>query len=107
MTSRQRLLSTMRFDPVDRIPVAPFVLGRLDPASDIARELIRKTDPFVLGTVAGDCFFGAACEQEIAQEGDTTTVVRHTPLGDLVQRTRSTSVTSACVEYPLKTLEDA
>lgn len=107
MTSRQRLLSAMRFEPVDRVPVAPFTLGRLEPGSEIEKELIRKTDPFISEAVAGDYFFGAGCEQEITRDGDTTTVVRHTPLGDLVERTRSTAVTSACVEYSLKTLEDA
>ena len=47
MTSRQRLLAAMRFEKVDRVPVAPFTLGALDPDSETAAELIRKTDPFI------------------------------------------------------------
>ena len=107
MTSRERLLAAMRFERVDRIPVAPFGLGRLDNDSALAAELIEKTDPFIAIGVPGEVFFGAACERETVQDGDTVTTIRRTPLGELIQKNRSTPVTSACVEFPLKTPADA
>ena len=107
MTSRERLLAAMRFERVDRVPVAPFGLGRLDPTSEIARLLIGKTDPFICSGVPGDPFFGSNCPTEVFTEGDTTTIVRRTPAGDLVQKNRNTGITSACIEFPFKTPEDA
>ena len=107
MTSRERFLAAMRFDRVDRVPVAPFGLGRLNPDSPAASEIIEKTDPFIECTVAGDYFFGVGCETETRREGNTVTIIRRTPLGDLTQVNRSTGITSACVEHPLKTPEDA
>lgn len=107
MTSRQRLLAAMRFEKVDRVPVAPFGLGRLDPGSAIAAELIATTDPFIEVGVPGNVFVGAACEREWRVEGDVTTDVTHTPLGDLTRVVRTTGITSACVEFPVKTPEDA
>lgn len=107
MTSRQRLLASMRFEKVDRVPVAPFGLGRLDANSSMAKELIEKTDPFIDCGVAGDYFFGADCETESRREGDTVVTIRRTPLGDLRQVYRYTEITSACIEHYLKTPEDA
>ncbi len=106
MTSRERLIAAMRFERVDRVPVAPFGLGRLDPNSEIARLLIEKTDPFICSGVPGDPFFGSNCPTEIFTEGNTTTIIRRTPAGELVQKNRSTSITSACVEFPFKTPDD-
>ncbi len=106
MTSRQRLLAAMRFEKVDRAPVASFGLGRLDPNSSIARELIARIDPFIEAGVPGDIYYGSACQRQTQTEDDVTTTVIKTPLGDLTQRTQVTSVTSARIEFPLKTPED-
>ncbi len=106
MTSRQRLLAAMRLEKTDRIPVGPFGLGRLSPDSAAAQELIAVADPFIEAGVAGDIVYGTACPADVLTEGNTTTVVRHTPLGDLAQRIQSTDITSACMEFPIKTTED-
>jgi len=96
----------MRFDEVDRIPVASFGLGKLDQNSPIARELITRTDPFIEVHVPGDVYYGAACERESWTEGDITTTAIHTPLGNLTQRVRTTPITSGVIEFPIKTPED-
>ena len=107
MTSRERLLAAMRFEKVDRIPVAPFGLGALPPDSAIAGKLIRTTDPFVEAAVAGDCFWGSNCELVASEEGDMTVYIRKTPRGELRSVNRRTKITSACVDYFLKTPEHA
>ena len=106
MTSRQRLLAAMKFEKLDRVPVSPFGLGKLDPNSQIARDLIARTDPFIEAHVPGDIYYGAACERRTRTEGGLTTTVTVTPLGELTQRVQATSVTSACTEFPLKTPDD-
>ena len=107
MTSRGRLLAAMRFEKVDRAPVASFGLGKLDPNSPIAMELISRIDPFIEVHVPGDIYYGASCEHEARTEGDVTTVISRTPLGELTQRTQVTPITSARTEFPIKTVEDA
>ncbi len=107
MTSRQRLLAAIRGERVDRVPVAPFTLGRLDPEGDVCRELIARTDPFLDIGSGADPFLGADPPITRTVAGDTTITTIHTPLGDLVSRHRRTPITSAQVEFPLKTPEDA
>lgn len=104
MTSRERILAAMRFDRVDRVPVAPFGLGRLSPS--VAAEIIAKTDPFIDAGVPGSIFFGAACPHTVVTEDSITTIVRETPLGDLVERHQSTGIASACIEFAVKTPDD-
>lgn len=106
MTSRQRLLAAMRFERVDRIPVSPFGLGKLDPNSRIAHDLIERTDPFIEVHLPGDIYYGTACKRRLQIEGDVTTTIIETPLGDLTQRVQTTSVTSARIEFPFKTPDD-
>ncbi|MBI3945036.1 MAG: hypothetical protein HY321_03895 [Armatimonadetes bacterium] len=107
MTSRERLLAAIRGEPVDRVPVAPFGLGRVAPDSDIGRELIAKTDPFLTIGAGADPFLGSGVPITTTTEGGTTTTVIHTPKGDLVRRHRRTAVTTAQVEFPLKCPADA
>lgn len=97
----------MRFEKVDRIPVAPFGLGHLAHDSELARELIEKTDPFIEAGAPHGPFWGSSCDMTMTQEGNTTTTVVSTPRGELVMRNRNTGVTSACVEYMLKSPDDA
>ena len=89
------------------MPVAPFGLGHLPKGSDIMAELIARTDPFIEAGVPGSVFFGADCQISTEVNGDTTTITYATPRGELTQKHRSTGVTSACVEFPVKTPEDA
>jgi len=105
MTSRQRLLAAARHERVDRVPVSPFGLGRLPADGEVARELIRETDPF-LSCGLGNPFLGTAVRAETSTEGNIATTIWHTPLGDLVHKREHTDITSATIEFPLKTADD-
>jgi hypothetical protein len=107
MTSRQRILAAFGHAEPDRVPVSPFGLGHLGYGTEAANRLIALTDPFIDGPVGGgDPILGTAVEASRAQDGDATIVTYHAPAGDLTMRHRRTSVTSATVEFPLKTAED-
>lgn len=107
MTSRERILTAIRHETPDRVPVSPFGLGRLAYDSEAARRLIALTDPFIETAIGGgDPILGTAVCTTTEQQGDTTAVTYHTPAGDLTMRRRRTSVTAATVEFPLKTAED-
>lgn len=102
MTSRERLLAAMRGEPVDRVPVSPHGFGRLDPAGDVARELVARTDPFISCWHGADVFGGALVEQEWTTEGNLTRCVTHTPGGDLTRTIKATDVARHTIEYPCK-----
>jgi len=106
MTSRQRLLAAMRFEKTDRVPVASFGLGKLAPDSAMAKEVIARIDPFIEVHVPGDIMYGTSCPTEVRTEGNVTTVIRTTPLGVLTERTQRTEITSARIEFAVKTPED-
>jgi uroporphyrinogen-III decarboxylase len=106
MTSRQRLLTALRGGTPDRVPVAPFELGRVDPDSAVGRELIARTDPFITVGGGGDPFLGRKVPCTTCQDGEYTTTVFHTPAGDLVLRHRRTAVTAATVEFPCQDAAD-
>lgn len=106
LTSRQRLLVALKGGTPDRVPVAPFGMGRVDPDSEIGQELIARTDPFIGGGSGGDPFLGIHVPMTTHQEGDTTTTVIHTPDGDLVRHHRRTEITAATVEFPCKDVRD-
>lgn len=105
MTSRQRLLAAARHEKVDRVPVSPFGLGRLAKDSAIAQELIKKTDPFLSCGIGGP-FLGKAAKTETETQGNVTITKTLTPKGELVRKTQRTEITSATVEFPLKTADD-
>ena len=106
MTSRQRILAAINLEIPDRVPVSPFGLGRLNPESEIAKRLIRETDPFIEVGLGGNIFLGRAVKTESYSEGNDTVTVIHTPKGDLVSRFRRTEVTGYTVEFPCKGPED-
>ena len=106
MTSRERLLAAMRFEKTDRVPVASFGLGALADDSEMAKEVIARIDPFIQAAVPGDIHYGTGCPTEAVREGNVRTVIRRTPLGDLTDRMQWTDITSAKIEFPVKTLED-
>ncbi len=85
VTSRERLLCAIRGDAPDRVPVAPFGLGALDPESDLCRELIERTDPFI-PVWMGDAFMSADAVVVETRDGKTTTRVLETPRGPLTER---------------------
>jgi len=105
MTSRERLLKAIRKEKVDRIPVAPWGLGKLNPDSDIARQLIMKTDIFIEASAGIDPFWGDYINSlEVLEEG----VFRlSTPAGEFSWRITRTDITQAMVEYPFKSPDDA
>ncbi len=106
MTSKERILAAMRLETPDRVPITPFGLGRLDPDGTVAQALIRKTDPILTVGIGGDVFLGRAAGRGSVQAGDTRIETIRTPKGILTRKVRRTAVTSATVEFPLKTLED-
>lgn len=100
MTSRQRMLAAIRHQPVDRVPVAPFGLGRLDPSGEMAAELIEKTDPFILVRAGGDPLVGADPDITVTEEGPDRITIYHTPKGDLRQVYHRTEITGYWTEFP-------
>jgi len=106
MTSRERILTALRHQTPDRVPVSPFGLGHLDRDGDVCRELIARTDPFLTAGLGGNPLVGANLPAETRDEGSDTVTVIHTPAGPLTQRRRRTDITSAQVEFPCKSAAD-
>lgn len=105
MTSRERLLRAIKKEAVDRIPVSPWGLGRLDPESEIARQLIAKTDILLEVPLGVDPFWGEYAHQ-IEQVGEGIFRLS-TPLGEFAWRVERTDITQAMVVFPFKSPEDA
>lgn len=106
MTSRERLLTAMRGATPDRVPVAPFTMGRISAESPIGQELIRETDILLDVGSGADPFLGAGAVVKRDDTPDATAITYETPLGPLTRRVRRTAITSATVEFPFKSLED-
>jgi hypothetical protein len=106
MTSRQRMLAAIRHEPVDRVPVAPFGLGRLDPAGEMAAELIEKTDPFILTRAGGDPLMGSNPDVTVTEEGPDRITLYHTRIGHLRQVYHRTEVTGYWTEFPAHNAEE-
>lgn len=106
MTSRERLLCAFAHGKPDRVPVAPFGFGHVDPDSEIGLRLVQETDFIASIGGAGGGFLGRAVDVTVTREGRETRYVYHTPKGDLEQVYRSTDITSACVKFPCKTADD-
>jgi len=102
MTSRERILAAMRCEKVDRVPVSPWGIGRIDLDSPLGQELVKKTDIVMDVGAGGDPFLGKAAKAEHHQEGDTWITVVHTPKGNLTSKYRRTEVTGANTEFFLK-----
>lgn len=106
MTSRERLLGAFACGTPDRVPVAPFGFGHVNPDSELGHELVRKTDFIQSVGGAGGWFLGAKVERSVVTEGQATTITYHTPKGDLTQVDRSTDITHATVKFPCQTADD-
>jgi len=103
MTSRERLLSAIRLEKPDRVPVSPLGLGR---SGNLADELLAKTDPIIKAGIGGNAILGKNVKSESEQIGNETITRIHTPKGDLTRKIRRTGITSATVEFPFITEED-
>lgn len=106
MTSRERLLAAMRNEPVDHVPSGPFGMGRVDMASELGQELIRRTDIFLSCGVGGNWVLGRHADVEVQEDDCLTRHVIRTPKGELVRVVRRSELTSATVEYPLRDVDD-
>jgi hypothetical protein len=109
LSSRERILRALARDGVDRVPVTPFGLGRLNPDDAFTQEFIRATDPFLAVGMGGNVFAGrlfAEHVQTVAEGPDGVTWKIATPHGVLTRRYRRTHVTGYTVEFPCKTADD-
>ncbi len=107
MNSKERLMTAIRCETPDRVPVAPWGLGDIDPESKLAEELIDKTDIIFSVSIANyNPFFGVAVEKSKTQKDDKIVTTLHTPDGDLTQVIRKTAETQAVVDYFCNDIED-
>ncbi len=106
MTSRERLMTAFACGTPDRVPVAPFGKGALDPDSAILAELIRKTDFIACTDGTGISFLGAAAQVDSRDEGNRTITTIQTPHGPLRRVVTRTDITAATTEFPCKAADD-
>jgi uroporphyrinogen-III decarboxylase len=105
MTSRERLLCAFHCGTPDRVPVAPFGFGHVNPDSEVGLRLVAETD-FIQCVGGAGSFFGAGLQMTTETDGDRTITVIQTPRGPLRSVRRRTAVTTAQVEFPCKTADD-
>lgn len=112
MTSRERLLTAIRHEEPDRVPVAPHVSTRMvDQMSQREwQQLRRRTDVTLSVGGLGDIeIFSGAARQEIRRvhrDGDLLTEIIQTPKGALTAQRRFTRDTSWVTEHLVKAPED-
>ena len=107
MTSRERLLCAMRGETPDRVPVSPWGMGRIAPESELGREMIAKCDILFDGGGSGDWMFGSAAVRHSVEVPNGRVETIETPKGLLTRRWQRTAITSAQMEFAIKTPEDA
>jgi len=100
------MLCAIRGGRPDRVPVSPWGFGRVDPESEVGREMVARCDMWIGGGAGGLSFSGARLASETITEGSITTTVYHTPGGELRSRRQATDVTSATIEFPCKGAAD-
>ncbi len=106
MTSRERLVAAMRGQPTDRVPVAPFGLGRVGADSPLGQRLVEETDLLLDVWSGADPFLGSLARVERRTEGQDQVVSIEAPGGPLIRRSRQTHLAHATVEFPLRGPED-
>ncbi len=106
MTSRQRMLAAIHHERPDRVPVAPWGLGRIPRESALAAELIARTDPWLEIGLGCDPVGGAAFPLEEERCGTMLRRVLHAPGRDLVSIWTTTAQTTACTEPFCKSVAD-
>jgi uroporphyrinogen-III decarboxylase len=107
MTSRERLLCAMRGGTPDRVPVSPYGMGRISPDSDLGKEMIAKLDILYDAGASGDWMFGGAAVRHAEEIPGGRVETVETPKGPLTRRWQRTAITSAQMEFAIKTPEDA
>ncbi len=106
MTSRERMLAALRHEEPDRIPVAPWGLGRVGWETPLGAELVARTDPWLEVGMGINPVAGAVWPVETEKRGNQVRRVLHAPGRDLVAVTTTTAQTSASTEYFCKSLAD-
>jgi len=106
MTSRQRMLCALRHDKPDRVPVAPWGLGRLKHGDPVAEELVAKTDPWLEMGAGVNIFGGDEYPSESRRVGKAVTTIVHAGHCDLVATRTTTAQTTAATEYLCKSIDD-
>lgn len=106
MTSRERLLCAMTGGRPDRVPVAPFTMGVIDPESRIGCELIAGCDMLIDAGCGGDPFLGRWDHIRRDTHGETVTVTIDTPKGPLTRSVWYGCYGMMTVEFPFKTFDD-
>lgn len=106
MTSRERLLCAFSCGRPDRVPVAPFGFGSIDPESQLGHELWQQTDFIQSVSGAGSSFWGRHLRTTTEVLGNRTRIIYHTPRGDLERVVQSTEVTAATIQFPCHSADD-
>ncbi len=99
MTSRQRMLAAIHHEPVDRVPVAPWGLGKLTLDDPMGQELLRRADPWLQAPLGAPVLGEAALEIERREEGPREFLTLATPRGALHAEWTTTAQTRACTRY--------
>ncbi|NLG27898.1 MAG: hypothetical protein GX557_08295 [Chloroflexi bacterium] len=106
MTSRERMLAAIHHAEPDRIPVAPWGLGRVGWDSPLGAELVARTDPWIETGMGCNPVQGAVWPVEVERRGNQVRRVLHASGRDLVAVTTTTAQTTASTEYFCKNLAD-
>ena len=106
MTSRQRMLAALHHDTPDRIPVAPWGLGRVGWNTPLGVELVARTDPWLETGLGCNPVAGAVWPVDTEKRGSQVRRVLHAAGRDLVAVTTTTAQTTASTEYFCKSLAD-
>lgn len=106
MTSRERLLLALHGGLPDRVPVAPFGWGRIDPDSALGAEMLSRLDLLLPVGVGSGAFFGQRPPITSEELSDGRLSRLTTPHRELRQVWRRTSVTSATTEFYCRTAAD-
>ena len=106
MTSRQRMLAAIHHERVDRLPVAPWGMGRIDMQSPLGRGLIAVTDPWIEVSLGCDPVLGAAAEIASERGGPVERRTLRAGARDLVAEWTTTEQTTACTQPYCKTMVD-
>jgi len=106
MTSRQRMIAAIHRAPVDRVPVAPWGLGRIALDSPLEAELLARTDPWVEVGLGCDAVGGASFPVEEHRKGSELRRVIHAGGRELTATWTTTAQTTACTEFYCKTEAD-
>lgn len=107
-TSRERILRAIYHEPVDRVPVTPFGLGRLDLNDPFTQEFLVATDPFLAVGIGGNVFSGKRFAEYVETrpvENEVFWTIR-TPRSKLTRRYRRTHLTGYTLEFPCKNAQD-